>query len=61
MLDTRDQCASNPCQNDGLCIDGDYRYSCQCLHGFSGFNCQFRDDPGSWHCSLVYKGTRTHK
>ncbi len=47
MLDRADQCASNPCQNDGLCIDGDYRYTCQCLSGFSGPNCQFRD-PGTF-------------
>ena len=46
MLDTADQCASNPCLNDGLCIDGDYRYTCQCLPGFSGQKCQFRDDEG---------------
>ena len=40
LLDTTNQCESSPCQNDGLCIDGDYKYTCQCLPGFKGYNCQ---------------------
>lgn len=56
MLDTADQCASNPCVNDGLCIDGDYRYTCQCLPGFSGVNCQFKDDEGIYSNVDLLKG-----
>ena len=39
-LDNINQCVSSPCQNDGLCIDGDYKYTCQCIPGFRGYNCE---------------------
>ena len=50
MLDKKDQCLGNPCQNEGLCIDGDYRYTCQCLPGFHGDKCQhsvFEEKPSA--------------
>ncbi|XP_078685483.1 IgGFc-binding protein-like [Branchiostoma floridae x Branchiostoma belcheri] len=33
------QCLSNPCQNDGICLDADGEYSCLCQAGWKGVNC----------------------
>ena len=33
-------CASNPCQNQGTCVDGLNMYTCQCGDGWSGLNCE---------------------
>ncbi|XP_043928573.1 coagulation factor VII-like [Protopterus annectens] len=35
-----DQCASNPCQNGGTCVDQTNAYVCYCLEGYEGRNCQ---------------------
>ncbi|XP_010592341.1 coagulation factor X [Loxodonta africana] len=35
-----DQCESNPCQNQGKCQDGLGEYTCTCLEGFEGKNCE---------------------
>lgn len=35
-----DECASQPCYNNGVCIDLPQGYSCQCPPGYSGINCQ---------------------
>src|SRR5262249_10422408 len=34
------ECASNPCQNGGVCIDGINSYSCNCVGGYGGVNCE---------------------
>ncbi|KAI8502373.1 hypothetical protein Bbelb_199610 [Branchiostoma belcheri] len=44
----RDECASNPCQNGGACVDGDYTYRCVCKQDFVGRNCE--------RCGLPVKG-----
>lgn len=31
---------SNPCQNNGTCIDDISGFICQCLPGYSGLSCQ---------------------
>ena len=36
------QCANNPCQNSGTCVDGVGDYACTCLHLYYGKNCQYR-------------------
>ncbi|XP_056008437.1 sushi, von Willebrand factor type A, EGF and pentraxin domain-containing protein 1-like [Ostrea edulis] len=33
-------CASNPCQNNGTCINGLDRYTCLCTKSFTGMNCE---------------------
>lgn len=35
-----DQCASNPCQNGGICQDEFQSYVCQCVEGYEGRNCE---------------------
>ena len=34
-----DDCNSNPCKNDGKCIDGINTFSCICMKGYSGKDC----------------------
>ena len=34
------ECDSNPCQNLGVCVDGDNSYICQCPSEFAGVNCE---------------------
>ncbi|XP_043934878.1 fibulin-7 isoform X2 [Protopterus annectens] len=33
-------CASQPCQNGGICSEGNSNYKCTCLQGWTGYNCQ---------------------
>ena len=37
-------CASDPCQNGGTCVgvdnDGVFAYTCSCLTGYTGDNCE---------------------
>ncbi|XP_048578444.1 neurogenic locus notch homolog protein 1-like isoform X2 [Nematostella vectensis] len=35
-----DECAGNPCLNDGNCTDHANNYSCKCQPGFTGINCE---------------------
>jgi hypothetical protein len=35
-----DDCAGDPCQNGGTCIDGIDAYSCECLLGYEGDDCE---------------------
>ncbi|XP_039329279.1 coagulation factor X [Saimiri boliviensis] len=35
-----DQCEGDPCQNQGKCRDGLGQYTCTCLEGFEGKNCE---------------------
>ena len=36
-----DNCASNPCQNNGMCIDGSGSFSCICQNtGYRGITCE---------------------
>ncbi|KAK2172475.1 hypothetical protein NP493_954g00073, partial [Ridgeia piscesae] len=35
-------CVSNPCVNDGVCVDGDYKFECLCIPGYRGTICEIR-------------------
>ena len=49
-----DVCASYPCQNHGKCIvqepgaDSEQLYTCECMEGFDGPNCENRKCFISW-------------
>ena len=46
-----DECASNPCRNNGICVDKINGYHCTCVNGFTGTNCQDNiDDCASNPC-----------
>jgi hypothetical protein len=34
------ECASNPCENGGSCTDNVNGYSCTCIGGYTGINCE---------------------
>ena len=35
-----DECTTSPCQNGGNCTDQINGYTCNCLHGYDGTNCE---------------------
>ena len=35
-----DDCASNPCMNDGVCKDGPSNYTCICSAEYNGTHCE---------------------
>ena len=35
-----DECASNPCHNAGTCTDAVDGYTCGCVAGYNGDNCE---------------------
>ena len=44
MLADIDDCASNPCENNGTCIDLVSNYTCNCTQGYTGKNCNIGKD-----------------
>ena len=39
LTDT-DECASNPCSNGGTCVNEVNAFSCNCIAGFTGVQCE---------------------
>ena len=41
-----DECASLPCENGGSCIDGVDIFTCECVDGYTGNQCETSE--GLW-------------
>ncbi|KAI8517066.1 hypothetical protein Bbelb_056470 [Branchiostoma belcheri] len=39
-VEDADECSSTPCQNGGTCTAGDSSYTCECVDGYTGDNCE---------------------
>jgi alpha-tubulin suppressor-like RCC1 family protein len=39
-VDCDDQCVSMPCQNGGICVDGNLAFTFECADGFTGTSCE---------------------
>ena len=35
-----DECSSSPCENGGTCVDGVDVYTCECMAGYTGDQCE---------------------
>lgn len=47
-----DECRSNPCKNQGSCVDLQNGFKCHCLPSFTGFDCSDTINPCAAHnCS----------
>ncbi len=40
MFSDIDECASNPCENGGTCVDDINQYTCNCDPGWTGVHCE---------------------
>ena len=47
-----DDCNQNPCENGGTCTDGVNDYTCDCIEGWQGVNCEI---PGNNKFLIVYE------
>jgi len=47
------ECSSNPCHNGGTCRDGE-NYTCNCVAGYNGTNCQTSKSATNENCHIVY-------
>ena len=48
-----DECASWPCNNGGRCIDGIDSFTCHCLSGFTGDQCETSESLNVRICLLL--------
>jgi hypothetical protein len=39
-----DYCEEDPCQNSGICVNGDDDYTCECAPGYTGTDCEIEID-----------------
>ena len=50
-----DECASDPCQNNGTCWDQVDGYLCNCTANYTGDNCQIKVCTSQNHKALIYE------
>ena len=44
----KDECDTNSCRNDAICMDGVNSYSCSCLPGYEGDYCEIGNYRFMW-------------
>ena len=49
-----DQCVSNPCVNGANCTDGYNDYTCACVAGYTGKNCEKGERIGVSSTNILY-------
>ena len=57
----RNECASNPCKNGGTCSDQVNKYSCNCVPGYVGYNCQIGMSTYMYRCAVCGLSIYTHR
>ncbi|XP_053377648.1 fibropellin-3-like isoform X2 [Mercenaria mercenaria] len=45
-----DRCSTDPCKNNGTCVEGADNYTCSCADGFRGRNCEELDRCSTGPC-----------
>jgi hypothetical protein len=51
-FDTIDDCASQPCLNQGICAQGPFTYDCKCVRPYTGKRCE---SISSTYCKLLWR------
>ncbi len=55
-----DPCTSNPCQNSGQCYNYQTRYTCYCVNGYTGTNCE-RPPSGKTYPDILGQTVNIHR
>ena len=50
-----DECATIPCQNGGSCTDQVNGYTCNCVDGYDGTNCETGNDATFFQICYKYQ------
>ena len=50
-----DECATSPCQNSGSCTDQINGYTCNCLDGYDGTDCETGNNATSFRIFIDIK------
>ena len=49
-----DECSSSPCENGGTCIDEIDYFTCQCMAGYTGDQCETSECVRRWICGFNF-------
>ena len=50
-----DECATSPCQNGGSCNDQINGYTCNCVDGYDGLNCENGNNETSFQARYTHQ------